>query len=203
MPRQIKAKRVKPVVGGIISGGLSSRMGRPKEQIILPDGRSMIQTVMDALLAICNEIVIAGPEAPLQLVEDERVHFVKDNFPGAGPLAGVESILSTGLANGYIIVACDQPLLTADLLKSLVPDNRRMPCFFDLEDEGYIQPFPGYYPVSWLPDIRDSLRRNHRALKTLIASSQVIMKPIEAADVKLLQSINTEEELSRLTSFSG
>lgn len=201
MPEPIKSKRIKPVVGGILSGGLSTRMGTPKDRIALPDGRSMIQHVVDVLLVVCNEVIVAGPELPLTLKESERVHFIKDNFPGCGPLSGIEAILSTGIARGYLIAACDQPLLTGKILRSLVPDDRDMPCFFDFTDNGYIQPFPGYYPVSWIADVRDSLRRNRRAIKTLIADSDVVLRPIDEGAAKCLRSFNSQEDLKELFSM--
>lgn len=194
-----KPKRIKPVAGGILSGGLSSRMGQAKDRLKLPDGRSMIQSVLDALLIVCNEVIIAGPELPVLLKENERVHFVKDNYPGGGPLGGVEAILSSGFSNGYLISACDQPFLDEVLLRKLVPEDREMPCFYDCSEDGYIQPFPGYYPVTWVSEIRDSLRRNRRALKSLIADSDVLLRDIEPAQRKLLRSINTQEEFAEIS----
>lgn len=195
MPEEESAKRIKPIIGGIISGGLSTRMGQAKDRFLMPDGRSMLQHVLDILLTVCKEVIIAGPEIPVHLDEDERVHFIKDNYPGQGPLAGVEAILSSGYASGYLIAACDQPMLKDELLKSLIPADSDMPCFFDLAESGIMQPFPGYYPVTWLPDIRDSLRRNRRSLKALIADSDVVLKPIDPSLASTLRSINCVEDL--------
>lgn len=189
-----KNKRIKPIAGGILSGGLSSRMGTAKDRLQLPDGRSMIQSVLDALLLVCNEVIVAGSELPLLLKENERVHFVKDNYPGGGPLAGIEAILSTGYSDAYLIAACDQPFLNQELLRKLVPEQREMPCFYDCSHNGIIEPLPGYYPVSMLADVRDSLRRNRRALKSLIADSDVLLLEIEASSSQLLRSVNTPEE---------
>lgn len=198
MPEPLKPKRIKPIVGGVLSGGLSSRMGQPKDRIVLPDGKNMIQHVVDALLLVCNEVIVAGPDLPLTIKETDRIHFVKDKFPGSGPLAGVEAILATGIARGYLISACDQPLLNEEILRMLIPDDRDMPCFFDFNKAGYIDPFPGYYPVKWLPEVRDSLRRNRRSIKSLIADSDVILRPVDEATAPYLRSINNQEELKEL-----
>lgn len=199
MPPDLKAKRIKPIIGGVISGGLSTRMGQAKDRLLLADGRSMLQHVLDSMLSVCKEVIVAGPQLPVQFNENERVHFIQDNFPGQGPLAGVEAILSSGYASGYIVAACDQPLLREDVLKMLIPDDPEMPCFFDLAESGIMQPFPGYYPVGWLSDIRDSLRRNRRSLKALIADSDVILKPIGASAADSLKSINTVADLKALS----
>jgi molybdenum cofactor guanylyltransferase len=193
------AKKVKPVLGAVLSGGLSIRMGMPKDRILLPDGKSMISCVIDKLLTVCSEVIVAGPKFPVTLQETDRVRFVMDNYPGQGPLSGIEAVLSTGAARGYLIAACDQPRLTAEILRLLLPENRQQPCFFDFSEDGYINPFPGYYPVCWLPDIRDSLRRNRRAIKALIAETDVILRPVEPQLVRCLKSINTREELAALS----
>lgn len=193
-----KNRKVKPIVGGILSGGLSSRMGTAKDRLKLPDGRSMIQSVLDVLLLVCNEVIVAGPELPLALKENDRVHFIQDNYPGGGPLAGIEAILSTGYSGAYLIAACDQPFLEEQLLRRLVPEDSEMPCFYDCSREGHIQPFPGYYPVSWLADIRDALRRNRRALKSLIAESDVLLREIDINQSRLLRSINTQDEFAEI-----
>lgn len=203
MPEALRSKKVKPIIGGVLSGGMSSRMGRPKDKIALWDGRSMLQHVLDTLLKVCNEVIVAGPEIPVDFEGSERVHFLKDNFAGQGPLGGVEAILSSGIGSAYLIVGCDQPLLKEELLKALLPDDPEMPCFFDMTENGILQPFPGYYPVSWLADIRDSLRRNRRSLKALIADSDVVLKPIDSELSKCLRSINTPDDLNSILRTSA
>ncbi|MBX9687997.1 MAG: molybdenum cofactor guanylyltransferase [Candidatus Obscuribacterales bacterium] len=198
MPESAKAGPIQPLLCGILSGGMSRRMGQSKDSIVLPDGRMMAERVIDAMLSISNEIVIAGPELPLVVKENERLHYVKDNYPGSGPLSGIEAILASGRAKAYLIAACDQPFLNPELMKRLIPKDKEMPSFFDFTANGYIQPFPGYYPLSWLPEIRDSLRRNRRAIKSLIADSDVALQEIDEESALCLQSINTPEELSKL-----
>ncbi len=199
----MNTKKTRMLAGGLLSGGLSSRMGEPKDLIILPDGRNMLQCLIDIMLPVFGELVIAGPPIPLPPLYESKINFVKDNHPGCGPLSGIEAILSSGIARGYIIAACDQPLLTASILKKLKPDDPVIPVFFDHLNEGYIQPFPGYYPVSWLPDIRDSLRRNRRAIKSLIADCDVLLKEISSDEAKKLKSINTKEDLFKFIQESG
>ena len=191
--------KIRPVTGAILSGGLSIRMGTPKDRLQLPDGRSMIRHVIDVMLSVCKEIIVAGPEQPGLAEENERIHFVKDNYPGKGPLSGVEAVLSTGYSSAYLIAACDQPLLDVGLLRLLVQTDKNLPCFFTSSENDCIQPLPGYYPVAWLSEIRDSLRQNKLALKSLIAGKNVILHALDARESLSLFSINTKYDLSRIT----
>ena len=184
-----------PLAGGIVSGGLSSRMGQAKDRIILPDGHFMIAHPIARLLEITAEVVIAGPQLPAPLSRSEQLSYVSDNFSGSGPLSGIEAILSSGVANGYLICACDQPLLTTALLRELLKAPKTMPCFFETS---VIQPFPGYYPASWLPDIQEALRQKRLSLKYLIAEADVKLVKLPADKERIIASFNCPEELSLL-----
>lgn len=175
-------------------------MGQPKDRLNLNDNRSMLEHVLDAILAVCNKVIVAGPKPSTLSFDAERVIFVNDNYKDSGPLAGIESILASGMSDGYIIAACDQPLLNKELLQELFPEDIDMPCFFDVPGSPIIQPLPGYYPKSWLPDIRQSLSKGRNSLKALIADSDVLLKDIEPTKAAYLKSINTVEDLEKLNS---
>lgn len=195
----MKQKRFGSVLAAVLSGGASSRMGRPKDRLLLPGGKNFLQHQIDTLLLLSREVLVAGPEIPLLLEETERVHFIKDGIPACGPLSGIEAVLASGLAPAFLIVACDQALLDEDTLLKLIPDNPELPCFFDCRKyDGLIQPLPGYYPVKWLPEIRDALRRNRLSLKALIQQSQVELKEADEQTAQRLRGANTESELQEI-----
>src|SRR3989338_1209190 len=80
---------------------------------------------------------------------------IPDHKPDSGPLGGIETLLSSNLDTEYLVVACDQPLLTVELLqklaKSTPSSNIRL---FTFESFSDINPFPGIYPSSLLPHIK-------------------------------------------------
>ena len=92
------------VTGAILSGGMSRRMGVPKAGLLLPDGRSMIETVRDTLRALCNDVVLLGGSFGL---EGHRV--LEDARADTGPLAGIEVLLASGIDDRYLVVPCDMP----------------------------------------------------------------------------------------------
>src|SRR4051812_50173426 len=103
------------VVGAILAGGASRRMGTHKALLVV-DGEPMALRVAAALRAGGAERVVlvgAGPTVAEALGLDA----VPDPWPGAGPRAGVSSGLSAGLdekGNGIAVVgASDQPDATA------------------------------------------------------------------------------------------
>ena len=113
------------VTGAILCGGSSKRMGKPKAELLLPDGRSMIETVRDTLSKICDGVVLLGPSAG---VSGHRV--IEDNRHDAGPLAGIEALLASGLDDRYLIVPCDQPRFnTTVALRLLSQPDALSTCF--------------------------------------------------------------------------
>ena len=106
------------VTGAILSGGMSRRMGVPKAGLLLPDGRSMIETVRDMLLELCDEVVLLGGGFGL---EGHRV--LEDTRDDAGPLAGIEALLQSGLDERYLVFPCDMPGMDPDTARLLMDEE--------------------------------------------------------------------------------
>ena len=106
------------VCAAILCGGASRRMGVPKAGLLLPDGRSMIETIRDALEAICEQVVLVGNPHGLR---GHRV--VEDEQPESGPLAGIEALLRSGAAERYLVVPCDMPAIAPGTLRRLMDEQ--------------------------------------------------------------------------------
>lgn len=184
------------VAGGILSGGKSLRMGHPKDRFVLPDGKAMIEHVMRALLTVVDKLVIAGPSIDLSLIESIRgqaaVTFVPDELKNCGPIAGVRSILASGAAEGYLIAACDQPLINEDLLRSLLRDPRRG-CFFKTE---VIQPFPGFFPSTWLGLLDKRIENEEYSLRHIIESSTADIQQLDSHAQRLIKSFDSPQDVA-------
>lgn len=111
------------IVGAVLCGGESTRMGEPKA-LIEVDGRSMAGRAVDALRAIGAEVVLVGGDP--RWARDLGVDHVPDRWPGEGPLGGLATAVLDGPgADGtrddvVVVVACDQPWLDAPALAALV-----------------------------------------------------------------------------------
>lgn len=194
-------KKKRPLIGGIILDGHHRSAAGGK--IVLGDGREMIEHVIDTLLKICNKVIIAGSVLPPHLPEKDRVIFVPNNYKEDSQLAGIEAILASGLSNDYLIAASNQPFLEEDLLRELISSTNNMPCFFEVPGFTRIQPLPGYFPVSWLPEIRDALGNQHHSFNELIAESDVILRRMIPERAIYIKNINSAYELKELSGLTG
>jgi molybdopterin-guanine dinucleotide biosynthesis protein A len=191
--------RVLPrVVGAILAGGHSHRMGRPKEGVVLWDGRPMIEHVVEAMQAVCPQVVIVGacrgwtPEPPIIRLDDRQADL--------GPLGGIETLLSSGLANGYLVVGCDQPLLTPPMLRLLLsPPDPDIPCFLRAESGTELDPFPGYFPAAWVSGARAALELGRLGLRDAVRSGRQEWAVLPDALRRAVQSLNTPNEVVRAT----
>ena len=101
----------------LLAGGESRRMGRPKA--LLPvAGTTLIEWIAERLAPEFQHLLVAA-RGEEQVPAGLRGHLVRDLHAGAGPLAGIEAGLAASPHETVVAVACDLPLVTADLARRL------------------------------------------------------------------------------------
>jgi len=112
------------ILGGILIGGSSSRMGQPKHLCQI-DGRTFFERVVAALQPHVDQVVAIGagelPAAPAGSTRLDDVAGVR------GPLAGILAALRWRSDATWLVAACDLPFVTpaaiAWLLAQAAPDR--------------------------------------------------------------------------------
>lgn len=184
--------------GAILAGGQSARMGQPKAAVRLWDGRTMIEHVLDILLAICPRVVVAGVDSSLRIQAGARVVHIPDRKGGLGPLAGIDALLASGFDSRYVVAACDQPLLSARLLRLVAEGDPSRPHFFRGTRISSVVPLPAYLPATLLGDLQKILDSPDRSLRALMAAVPPQWIEISREEEELLTSVNTPSELAEL-----
>ncbi len=199
----------------ILAGGRSVRMGRPKEGVILWDGRPMIEHVIESLRGVCRRVVVVGECRGYPIPLEIDLIQLRDTQPGAGPLAAIATLLRSDLdRNGYLVVACDQPLLTAPLLGRLIEDGFRiflqpfpgdhrpaLPRFFRSEEGEPLDPFPGYFPAGLLPEIETALQSGESSVRRFIQKTPVSWVSLPQTLRESLKSMNSPADLKCMASW--
>ncbi|MCG3195690.1 MAG: Molybdenum cofactor guanylyltransferase [bacterium] len=185
------------VLGAVLAGGKSRRMGVPKEGVVLADGRAMIEHVLDSLRPVCGRLAVVG-ECRGWRIPSEIPH-IPDLEPGQGPLGGIEALLASGLAGSYLVVTCDQPLLKPELLKRLIEKAAGGgPVFIRPFAGRELDPFPGVFPDVWLPAIHAALEEGRRGVREFLLSQAVEWVEVSEAEVDRIRSFNSPEEVAEL-----
>jgi molybdopterin-guanine dinucleotide biosynthesis protein A len=98
----------------LLAGGRSSRMGRDKA--LLPvDGLTFLERVARAASPVARTITVIGREGSFA-----GYRALPDLRPGLGPLAAIETALSSATTPAALVVACDLPLVSTALLELLL-----------------------------------------------------------------------------------
>lgn len=170
--------------GAILAGGMSSRLGQPKQNVTLPDGRTMIEHVHDALSRLCDRVIVLGDCKALPALQ--RMRDLRSN---QGPLGGIEALLASGIDAHYLVCPCDVPRITSDVLGSLLIRTDRPATTF----EGH--PLPARIDAAALPVVQQLLNDEHRAVRRLMDALDARRVAIPADDEKLLCNVNSPGDL--------
>jgi molybdopterin-guanine dinucleotide biosynthesis protein A len=117
------------IAGAILAGGQARRFGGlDKSRLTGSDGRPIIVRQLELLQRVAGSLCIVTTVADRQSRPDRFVDLgvpiTTDVFPDAGALGGIHAALSHATATSahidrVMVVACDLPSLTLDLLLAL------------------------------------------------------------------------------------
>lgn len=185
-----------PVAGVVLAGGRSRRMGIAKPLLPHPDGGTFLSRALRTLSQVTSFQIVAGYDAKLSADCPSGVISLPDLRPGEGPLAGVEASLASRLASGYLIMACDQPLVGIFLLRRLLLHPKDKVCVFSLDD--VIMPLPSFFPAMLLTAVEAALDEGQRSLSAFIRSQNLFRIPISGQEEEMIVNINHPEDYRRL-----
>ena len=205
------------LVGVVLAGGASTRMGQPKETILL-DGEPLLQRQQRLLHEVgVRRVLLSMGKADRAGQADQAPHagllpemtgeVVYDSSGGGGPLAGiVAALLRIGrdppdflYARGILVIAVDMPRLQAGLLRELVdaaaPGVGAAP-----RVEGLWEPLAAVYPREALEPATRLLEGPGPSspsglLDELAASGRLKALQVHPGWVAGLRSWNTPEDL--------
>ncbi len=191
-------------VAGILVGGRSTRMGRPKTALPLADGRTLVEHVAEVASRTgrwIEEVVILGQGPPLP--ESLAVlPILADVKPGAGPLAGLCALLRHAGQRWCLLLACDMPLLEPSLLERLAaavtPDCDAV-AYRRADRPGSWHACCALYHPRLLPASLVELKQGKGSLQKLLASTRLIAIDPDPGDQRMLVNLNTPEDYERLS----
>src|SRR5262245_61862853 len=139
----------------VLTGGKSSRMGRPKA-LLLFDGEPLIVHLVRALKQMFAETVIVA--APDQELPDLPVTLVRDEVAYQGPVGGIYYGLKAARGEFCFVTSCDVPFLNPALISHLTAHISRYDVVVPFWENRF-QPLHAVYRTKMLPLLKEQLDR--------------------------------------------
>lgn len=140
----------------VLTGGKSSRMGRPKA--LLPfDGEPLIAHIVRRLGRAFAETVVVG--APDQELPPLPVVLVRDQVAYQGPVSGIYHGLKAATKEVCFVTSCDAPFLNLALISHLITQIADSDVVVPFWQERF-QPLHAVYRHSVAPLLHEQLERS-------------------------------------------
>lgn len=196
MMEAAKSVRSESVVGLVLCGGQSSRMGRDKSAMEIRDGVSFLKHAVDRLDSIFDEVWISGHQS-MHRHEGYRVIHDDPSLGGGGPMRGLICSLMVAKQIGRIgLLVCpvDAPQLQVkdlrQILNSIGSGNQ-----VTVATSDRLEPLIGYYPISVIDSMLDSMGAGRRSVQRWLENCPHQTVPLS---VIACQNINTPEDFDKL-----
>lgn len=188
----------KGLAAAILVGGQSRRMGTDKAMLTLdPDGPTVVESIARKLRKITDEVFLVGA-APADYASLGLTR-LPDIFPGAGALGGIHSALAASTKPHVLIVGCDLPFLSVNLLRYMASLPRDYDILVPLLEQ--LQPLHAIYARTCLPVVEQQLQAGQ--FKVSGWFEQVTVRKIDRADISMYDpmllstfNMNTPEHLA-------
>ena len=149
----------------IFCGGKSRRMGRDKAQLPVDQNKKLtfVEQLVENLDGFDDLWLSIGQE---ESYPEVSVRKISDRYPEAGPMGGLESVLTVCRHDILFVTAVDMPFADRDLAWELYRRMREDPscdALLMMDGQGRKQPLLGLYRKRILPLLTRRLEENRQA----------------------------------------
>ncbi len=197
--------------GFILIGGKSSRMGEDKFALNL-NGKTFFQIAHSTLTSanLTNVSAVVSDHTNF----DDEVPIIKDIFSNCGALSGIHSALVNSKSEFTIILACDYPFVSVQLIMFLINIAKvesQFDAYAPIQEDGRVQPLCAIYKTkSCRPKLTKMLengRENYSVRDFLKVLNTRYVKFAELADLPnsgyFFLNVNTPEDFARAAVLSA
>lgn len=174
------------ITGVILAGGKNSRMGSDKGMLIV-DGKKIIERILEAIKPVVGEIIIISNG---KNYDHMGYKVYGDIIKDCGPMGGIHAALSFCKTNKNLVVACDMPFLSREVLKQII--NNSSDCDIAVpEFSGEVHPLCAVYSTICRNKFSQLLGNGEWKMKQALRHFNT--KTISFTE-NYFQNINTPEE---------
>ena len=182
--------------GLVLAGGRSSRMGESKAKINW-HGKEQQYYLADLLGFCCEEVFISCREEQV-LAINSNYKTLADKYENAGPFEAILTAFEYDPNCGWMIIACDIPLIDLETLKHLLNqrDDSKIATVFESPVDGLPEPLTAIWEPESYPKLKLYHQKEHISLRKILLTHQA--KTIKAPNAGALINVNTPEDAKRV-----
>jgi molybdopterin-guanine dinucleotide biosynthesis protein A len=195
------------VIGVLLAGGRSSRMGGGDKCLRLLGGRPILARIIERLKPQVSEIII-NANGDSSRFAGYGLPVVADSIAGfAGPLAGVHAALewvkrNRPGASHVVTVATDTPFFPPDLVHHFLDKSRQANTLLVARSDDGVHPVIGLWPVQLASSLESFLEQGRHKVGTFVEEQDAVKvyfpkAEIGGASIDPFFNINEPEELAK------
>lgn len=157
------SKTIQPMIGVVICGGQSRRMGHDKG-LLIKNNQTWAIIAAQKLQNLCNGVLISINQTQFsqysELFTPDSLVLDNPRIPLQGPLLGLLSVHVQHPSQDLLIMACDMPDIDSCILKKLSDASKthhQAICY--IQSSGQIEPLLGIYKAQGLRHIWQTIQQ--------------------------------------------
>lgn len=193
------------VLGVVLAGGQSRRMGGPDKALLQLGGRSLLANALDRLAPQVDVLAVSASRA-YQDADARSVPVIPDSMAGyEGPLVGLASTMQWAVDDPrdfawLACIAADTPLFPEDFVSTLQESADAHARAMVATSAGRKHPTCGLFHVRLLPGLQQFLQAGHRKMGQWLDEVDAVSVPFDDRPGDPFANINTPEDLAALES---
>lgn len=160
------------IVGVVLAGGLSSRLGQDKARLSLENNEDLLLRSVRIMLEAVDKVLVVGRQVP-ELQNNSRVECLQDDWPGYGPVGGITTALKYS-GSDCLVISCDLPFMTSELILGLTNawesrQNTTLLYAYAQAGTKKVENLVGIYAQQSLPFLQESVNKKLLKIALCIA----------------------------------
>lgn len=182
------------ITGILLAGGQSSRMGSDKGFLKLK-GVTFAERIIKTMKPFVGEIIIVSNNSDYEVFNYKRI---EDIIKNCGPLAGLYSGLLQSKTPYNLVLSCDVPLITTNIINKLIEDISDEFDIAQIESNGKTMPLIALYRTKTKDLFYTLLKSGERRLRYAVNQCQVKNITLTSESEKFTVNVNTPEDLKMI-----
>ena len=182
------------IVGIVLSGGKSRRMGQEKG-LVTYKGKALIEYAIDTLKPLCDELVISTTNDAYAYL---GLPMIADEIPNCGPIGGISTCMKVVNADIYLVVSCDVPHVPTELYADLLKEMKAK-AVIPIGDDERKQPLVACYSSDAFSFFQDAMESVDLKMMDLLSKIEPLyFKPsINSAyyQSNIFSNLNSKDDL--------